>query len=81
MCRHNTVVMHGVFSLLYDALVNMLHVWRRCFVKYKVVYFFSLLCISMFNLLDTKFLYFLMLPYLMVFMSMCNWSGIDIGCV
>jgi hypothetical protein len=48
---------------------------------YEDVYFFTLLCIYIFKLLDTKFFNFLMLPYLMVFMSMYNCLGLDIGCL
>lgn len=80
ICRHNTVVMRGVFSLLHDAFVNGARVVSILRI-YEDVYFFILLCIYMFKLLDTKFFNFLMLPYLMVFMGMYNCLGLDVGCV
>lgn len=77
ICRHNTVVMRGVISLLYVAFVNGERV-MSILRNYEDVYFFSLFCIYMFKLLDTKFFNFLMLPYLMVFMSTCNCLGLDV---
>ena len=49
--------------------------------KYEDVHVFRLLCIYTFNLLDTKFFHFLMLAYLMVFISMYNCLGLDVGSV
>jgi hypothetical protein len=72
--------MRGMFSLLYDGFVNGARV-VSILRNYEDVYFFSLLSIYMFKLLDTKFFNFLMLPYLMVFMSMYNCLGLDVGCL
>jgi hypothetical protein len=58
ICRHNTVVMRGVFSLLCDAFVNGARV-VSILRSYEDVYFFSLFCIYIFNLLGTKFFNFL----------------------
>ena len=80
ICRHNTVVMRGLFSLQHDAFVNGARV-MSILCDYEDVYFLSLLCIYMFKLLDTKFFNFLVLPYLMVFMSKYNCLGLDVGCV
>jgi len=80
ICRHNTAVMRGVFSLLHDAFVNGARVMSILCI-YEDVYSFSLPCIYMFKLLDTKFFNFLMSPYLMVFMGMYNCLGLDVGCV
>jgi hypothetical protein len=80
ICCHNMVVMRGVFSLLYVAPVitaRLVSILR----KYEDVYFLRLLCIYIFNLLGTKYLHFLMLAYLMAFVSMCNCLGLDVGCV
>ena len=54
ICRHNTLVMHGAFSLLFVAGRMTTRVLSILF-KYKDVYYFSLLYIYMFNLMDTKF--------------------------
>jgi hypothetical protein len=81
ICRHNTAVIHGLFSLLYDALVNVARVMSiHC--KHEDVYLFSLLCIYTLKLLDNNFFILsFMLPYLMVFMSRYNCLGLDIVCV
>jgi hypothetical protein len=80
ICRRNTLVMRGVFSVLYDAFVNGERV-VSILCNYEDVYLLSLLYIYIFKLLDTKFFNFLMLPYLMVFMNMYNCLGLDVGCL